>query len=133
MGRLILSLISGAVVLVLTAVMVIALGAPGSQAADLNLLTALEEPGEITDFQPIPPVPTLPPTPVPTASPTPLGPIPPAINGPVGGIVDLLGTDDGPATASETGGDTIYVVALAGVIGAILIAGGWYAGRRWLA
>ncbi len=111
MGRLILCLVSGGVVLVLTAVMVIALGAPGSQA-----------------HEPKPDV-TNPPTPSPTA--TGLGPVPPAVNG-VGGIVELLTTDDGTATASETDGGTVYVVALVGVIGAILIAGGWYAGRRLL-
>ena len=51
----------------------------------------------------------------------------------VGGIAGLL--DSGgleSATTSEPGSDNIgYLAALAGVIGATLIAGGWYARRRW--
>lgn len=33
---------------------------------------------------------------------------------------------------NSTSDNTGYIAALAGVVGAALIAGGWYARRRWL-
>ena len=52
----------------------------------------------------------------------------------VGGIAGLLEADDTDATtvASGSNDDIGYIAALAGVVAATLIAGGWYARRRWL-
>ncbi|MCH8813652.1 MAG: hypothetical protein IH957_00955 [Chloroflexi bacterium] len=49
----------------------------------------------------------------------------------VGGTAGLLDADDTAPTASEPRSDNIGILAaLAGVVGATLIAGGWYARRR---
>ena len=51
----------------------------------------------------------------------------------VGGITGLLDADDTASAARESGSDNIGILAaLAGVVGATLIAGGWYARRRFL-
>ncbi len=52
----------------------------------------------------------------------------------VGGIAGLLDADDGVVpSASQSGSDKIgYIAALSAIIGATLIAGGWFARRRWL-
>ena len=51
----------------------------------------------------------------------------------VGGVVGLLETDGGEASVSASTDATVgYVVVLAGFVGAALIAGGWFARRRWL-
>lgn len=51
----------------------------------------------------------------------------------VGGIAGLLDTDDDyPETTQRRGNEVGYVAALAGVVVAALIAGFWYARRRWL-
>ena len=73
-------------------------------------------------------------TPVGTPTPTPTPTLPPP--GPplgVGGIAGLLDADDGvaPPASQSSSDNTGYIAALAGVIGAMLIAGGWFARRRW--
>ena len=50
----------------------------------------------------------------------------------VGGVAGLLEADDHAATTASRSDNTGYVAALAGIVSAALIAGGWYARRRWL-
>ena len=50
----------------------------------------------------------------------------------VGGVAGLLDEDDSAATSAPGGRTTGYIAALAGIVGAALIAGGWYVRRRWL-
>jgi hypothetical protein len=51
----------------------------------------------------------------------------------VGGIAGLLDADDEPSVASQATHRTVRdLAALAGIVGATLIAGGWYARRLWL-
>ncbi|MCH8814693.1 MAG: hypothetical protein IH957_06270 [Chloroflexi bacterium] len=50
----------------------------------------------------------------------------------IGGIAGLLGADDDARSTSTSSDDNLgYLAALAGVVGATLIAGGWYARRRF--
>jgi hypothetical protein len=52
----------------------------------------------------------------------------------VGGIAGLLEADVGVGSVGDSGGgaNTGYVAAFVGVVGAALIAGGWYARKRWM-
>jgi len=50
----------------------------------------------------------------------------------VGGIAGLLDANGPPPAASERSDNTTYAVALVALAAGMLIAGGWYARKRWL-